>query len=256
MARRYRRISLVGANLGWHRTNADQGRHLPEQLPTNGRRYLPCSNRRCNRATARCSSTGCGPASSTAAGARTWIDDGRGPRAASRSCIRAVPADVRRCKPTTGPRGSIRPGAAAARNADRPAPRHAGARRDGDLGAAVALRASGGERCRRRHASGNPPAHMQPLMPTESTGLAAQHADRPHPVAAVQRRTATGAAETRGPPIGFPAGDHPTGSVTAMAADGDAVREGLQAAPVVEMPTRHGRGTPMPARPALHRHQT
>ncbi len=41
-----------------------------------------------------------------------------------------------------------------------------------------------------------------------------------------------------------------------MATHRDAVRECLQAAPVIEMPTRHGRGTPMPARPALHRHQT
>ncbi len=37
MARRYRRISLVGANIGWNRTHsADQGRHLPK--PVTGQR--------------------------------------------------------------------------------------------------------------------------------------------------------------------------------------------------------------------------
>lgn len=68
---------------------------------------------------------GCGPASSTAAGARTWIGDGRGFRATSRPRIRAVPADVQRYRPRAGPRGSVRPGAAAIRSADRQARRHA-----------------------------------------------------------------------------------------------------------------------------------
>ncbi len=68
---------------------------------------------------------GCGPASSTAAGARTWIGDGRCFPATSRSHTRAVPADVQCYRPRAGPRGSVRPGAAAIRSADRQARRHA-----------------------------------------------------------------------------------------------------------------------------------
>jgi hypothetical protein len=128
--------------------------------------------------------------------------------------------------------------------------------RDRNIGTTITLRTSSSEGRRCRNASGNPTTHMQPLMPTESTRLAAQHVDRTDPVTTVQRRTAAGTAESRRPPIRFPAGDHPAGGVAAMATHSDAVREGLQAAPVIEMPARHGRGTPMPARPTLYRHQT
>ncbi len=128
--------------------------------------------------------------------------------------------------------------------------------RDRNIGTAITLRASSSEGRRCRNASGNPTTHVQPLMPTESTRLAAQHVDRTDPVTTVQCRTAAGAAESRGPPVGFPAGDHPAGGVAAMATHRDAVREGLQAAPVIEVPARHGRRTPMPARPTPHRHQT
>ncbi len=128
--------------------------------------------------------------------------------------------------------------------------------RDRNIGTAITLRASSSEGRRCRNASGNPTTHVQPLMPTESTRLAAQHVDRTDPVTTVQCRTAAGAAESRGPPVGFPAGDHPAGGVAAMATHRDTVREGLQAAPVIEVPARHGRRTPMPARPTPHRHQT
>ena len=42
--------ALVGANLGWHKAHGQGCR------PAAGTTY-PCSNRRCNRSTARCSST-------------------------------------------------------------------------------------------------------------------------------------------------------------------------------------------------------